>query len=413
MAAPSAIAELMRDLGDALNNNPNLLFLGGGNPALIPEAGEIFQQHLQTLLADKALTQRWLGIYQSPQGSETLLSALSGYLQDQGWPVTSKNLVVINGGQTAFNRLFNLFGGPSSSGTQRIHLPMVPEYVGYRGQMIGGDAFAVSRPLIELESEHRFRYQLDRNALKLDELSGAVCLSRPTNPSANVMTLDDVSWLEAQAKRWNIPLMVDCAYGAPFPNVMQPSQAYRWSAGSVAVLSLSKLGLPGLRTAVVVADEALVTLLARVGAVESLASGNTGPLLLESLISSGDIHRLTQLVPAFYEPKRKLMLELLDSHLAGLDYRIHNPDGAFFVWLWLPNLPINAKALYQRLKARNVLVMAGNDFFFGEEESWQHGRECIRLNICQSDEAMAEAVAIIASEVKTTFSQKKIAVADI
>ncbi|BCD98979.1 valine--pyruvate aminotransferase [Marinagarivorans cellulosilyticus] len=407
MAAPSAIAELMRDLGEALNTNPDLLFLGGGNPALIPEAGDIFSRHLQALLNDKALVQRWLGVYQSPQGSESLLPLLSQYLQDQGWPVSAKNLVVVNGGQSAFNRLFNLLGGPSVKGTQRIHLPMLPEYVGYRGQMIGGDAFAVSRPIIALESEHRFRYKLDRSALVLDEHSGALCLSRPTNPSANVVDLEDVRWLEGEAKRWGIPMLVDCAYGAPFPNIMAPSQAYRWRPGSVAVLSASKLGLPGLRTAVVVADEELASLLAHVGAVENLASGNTGPLLLESLIASGDIHRLTQLIPEYYQPKRKLMLALLDEHLQDVPYRIHGADGAFFVWLWLPNLPVSAKVLYQRLKARNVLVMAGNDFFFGEEASWQHARECLRLNICQSDQAMAEAVAIIASEIKALYSKAK------
>ncbi|HEY7772814.1 MAG TPA: pyridoxal phosphate-dependent aminotransferase [Marinagarivorans sp.] len=409
MAGPSPIAELMQDLGDALNNNPDVLFLGGGNPALIPAASEIFRNHLQALLAEQASAERWLGVYQSPQGYEPLLTALSGYLQEQGWPVSEQNLMVLNGGQSAFYRLFNAFGGPvydpagCVKNVRQIHLPVVPEYVGYRGQMIGGDAFVVSRPLIVEQGENRFRYTLDRNAVQLTPDSGALCLSRPANPSANVLDLDDLTWLAEQAKAWEIPMIVDCAYGSPIPNIMPPSQCHRWAPGTIAVISASKLGLPGLRTAVVVADASVVALLTRIGAIESLAAGNTGPMLLERLITSGDIARLTELVPAFYQQKRQLMLALLDEHLAGTPYKIHIPDGAFFVWLWLPDLPIGAKTLYQRLKVKGVLVMAGDDFFFGEEDRWQHAKQCLRLNICQSDGDMAKAVAIIAGEVKSAY----------
>ena len=33
----SGIVELMDDLGTALNENPDMLFMGGGNPGRIPE----------------------------------------------------------------------------------------------------------------------------------------------------------------------------------------------------------------------------------------------------------------------------------------------------------------------------------------------------------------------------------------
>ncbi|MGB1977193.1 MAG: valine--pyruvate transaminase, partial [Pseudoalteromonas tetraodonis] len=35
---PNGITQLIEDLGDAKNsNNPNIVMLGGGNPALVPE----------------------------------------------------------------------------------------------------------------------------------------------------------------------------------------------------------------------------------------------------------------------------------------------------------------------------------------------------------------------------------------
>ena len=407
MAAPSAIAELMQDLGDALNNNPHLLFLGGGNPAIIPAASAIFQQHITALCHDEQAVQKWLGVYQSPQGSEPLLEAAAQYLQGQGWPVTTANLVVVNGGQTACHRLFNLFGGATASGQKAyIHLPLVPEYVGYRGQTIGGDAFVVTRPLINELSANRFSYQLNKEAFALNLQSGGVCLSRPTNPSAMVMPLEDLAWLLAQTQAANIPLITDSAYGAPFPGIMAAEQSFAWRPGMVTVLSASKLGLPGLRTAIVVADAPVVALLTRAGAIENLAAGNTGAMLLERLLVSGDMPRLTAAVAAFYANKRQTMLQLLDAALDGTAYKIHQPDGAFFVWLWLPELPISSSLLYQRLKERGVLVMAGEGFFFGEETHWRHARECLRLNICQSDEVMTQAVGIIAEEIKRAYGQR-------
>ena len=58
--APTGIVELMDDLGTALNENPDMIFMGGGNPGRIPEAEAIFKARLETVLADPAqLHSRW------------------------------------------------------------------------------------------------------------------------------------------------------------------------------------------------------------------------------------------------------------------------------------------------------------------------------------------------------------------
>jgi valine--pyruvate aminotransferase len=49
---PTEVFRFNGRLGQALNNNPNLLFLGGGNPAQIPSVQAIFQHHWQVLGAD-------------------------------------------------------------------------------------------------------------------------------------------------------------------------------------------------------------------------------------------------------------------------------------------------------------------------------------------------------------------------
>ena len=62
--ASTGIVELMDDLGTALNENPDMIFMGGGNPGRIPEAETIFKQRLEAVLADPDQLHSLMGIYQ-------------------------------------------------------------------------------------------------------------------------------------------------------------------------------------------------------------------------------------------------------------------------------------------------------------------------------------------------------------
>ena len=99
----SGIVELMNDLGEALSINPDMLFLGGGNPAQIPAGQALFKAHLQTIIGQQSQIGRLLGNYQSPQGDPSVCDALASYLKrNLGWDVTRKNIAIANGSQSAF-----------------------------------------------------------------------------------------------------------------------------------------------------------------------------------------------------------------------------------------------------------------------------------------------------------------------
>ncbi len=93
----------------------------------------------------------------------------------------------------------------------------------------------------------------------------------------------------------------------------------------------------------------------------------------------------------------------LKSALAGYPFRIHTPEGAFFLWLWFENLPISSEELYQRLKQRDVLVIAGEHFFPGLAEDWPHSRECIRVSYALDPEIVQRGITIIAEEIKAVY----------
>jgi len=108
----SGIVELMNDLGEALSINPDMLFLGGGNPAQIPAAQALFKAHLQSIIGQQSQIDRLLGNYQSPQGDPSVCDALASYLKrNLGWDVTRKNIAIANGSQSAFFIIANLLAG--------------------------------------------------------------------------------------------------------------------------------------------------------------------------------------------------------------------------------------------------------------------------------------------------------------
>ena len=79
-------------------------------------------------------------------------------------------------------------------------------------------------------------------------------------------------------------------------------------------------------------------------------------------------------------------------------------EGAFFLWLWLPGLPIRSAELYERLKKNGVLVVSGHHFFPGVQEDWPHRDECLRISYAQDDEIVSKGIRILADEIKELYA---------
>ncbi|SVD71253.1 uncharacterized protein METZ01_LOCUS424107, partial [marine metagenome] len=80
-------------------------------------------------------------------------------------------------------------------------------------------------------------------------------------------------------------------------------------------------------------------------------------------------------------------------------------EGALFLWLWFEDLPITSQELYERLKARGVLVVSGHYFFPGLDEPWRHKDECIRVTYAQDDKVVQKGLSIIADEVRKAYAE--------
>ena len=402
----SGISNLMEDLGDALaKGDAQTLMLGGGNPAHVPEVENELRETLGQIVADPALCSRMLGDYDPPAGHPAFREALAAELNARfGWPITKENIFLSPGSQASFFLLFNALAGEG----QKIHLPLVPEYIGYSDIGVGPSIFRSHRPEIELHGEQRFKYRVHPEAYKIQNDVSAVCISRPTNPTGNVLTDGEVKHLSDLTREAGIPLILDNAYGLPFPRIVFNDAQPFWEEHVILCMSLSKFGLPATRTGIVIARPEIVKALGRANTIQCLATPSMGPEIALRLIEQGKLFQLSdEVIRPYYHRKVEHASKLLESHLQDLPCRIHEPEGALFLWLWCPDLPITSRELYERLKARKVLVIPGEDFFPGlDEPDWAHQRECLRISYAMPDETVERGLAIVAEEVRKAYSEK-------
>jgi valine--pyruvate aminotransferase len=395
--AESGMLLLMNDLGEAASSPGAKLMLGGGNPARIPEVEARFRARMREML-DSGELDALVGNYDAPQGNRAFREALARLLRERyRWDVGASNVALTSGSQTSFFFLFNLLAGER----KKILLPLTPEYMGYADVGVEGDIFVASKPEIELIGEDLFKYHVDFDAVTVTGDTAAICVSRPTNPTSNVVTEEELRRLAALAAEHEIPLIIDNAYGTPFPNILFNDAEPIWSEHVILTMSLSKLGLPGARTGIVVASEDVTRAVSGLNAIVSLAPSSFGPVLAQELVETGEIIDLSRdVIRPFYERKCEQALAWIREEMQGVDYRIHKPEGTFFVWLWFPGLAMGSAELYQRLKRRGVLVVPGHYFFPGLEEEWPHRKECIRVNYSQDEETVKEGIRRIAEEVR-------------
>jgi valine--pyruvate aminotransferase len=398
--------ELMHDLGAAMASDSPVRMLGGGNPAHIPEMLALFRREFARVLADDREFRRMVADYADPIGEHGFRAALADLLRaEHGWPLGPENIALTGGSQNGFFLLFNLLAGRGLDGAdRRILLPLTPEYVGYQDLGVAGTLFTARRPVIERLDERFFKYHVDFEAVTASGDVAAIAASRPTNPTGNVLTNDEVERLAALAQQKSVPLILDCAYGMPFPRIVFTDAAAYWDDNVILCLSLSKLGLPGVRTGIVVARADVVSALGAMTATMSLAVGSVGPVLMRELVATREIIRVSEdIIRPYYLRRSRQAVEWLQEALVGCEYFIHRPEGAFFLWLWLPGLPIDSGELYRRLKKRGVLVLSGHHFFPGLADEWRHRHECLRISYAQPPQAVREGLAVLGEEVRRAY----------
>ena len=428
---PTGISQLMDDLGDALKSDQPVNMLGGGNPARIEAVNELFLQTYQALGNDGSFREdinstatSSMANYSNPQGDAAFIDALVGFFnRHYDWNLTSENIALTNGSQNAFFYLFNLFGGAftdeqNESVDKSILLPLTPEYIGYSDVHVEGQHFTAVLPHIDEVThdgeEGFFKYRVDFDALEnLPALKegriGAICGSRPTNPTGNVLTDEEMAHLAEIAKRYDVPLIIDNAYGMPFPNIIYSDVTLNWDDNTILCFSLSKIGLPGVRTGIIVAAPEVIEAVSAMNAVVNLSPTRFGASIATPLVENNAIKDLSDNdIKPFYQQQAKTAVTLLKKELGDYPLVIHKPEGAIFLWLWFKDLPISTSELYETLKEKGTLIVPSEYFFPGVDISdYKHAHECIRMSIAADEQTLIDGIAVIGEVVRGLYDGAK------
>ncbi|MEE9334770.1 MAG: valine--pyruvate transaminase [Granulosicoccaceae bacterium] len=404
----TGIGGLMRDLAD-LPETGNYCRLGGGNPANLAAITARFQHLAQQSISDTKEFERAFTRYGAAQGDKKLISYLLEYLNKRyDWQLQPQNIALTNGSQNAFFMLFNMFGGVRDGIQRNVLLPMAPEYIGYEDVAIGAPMFTANKPVIELVGDKQFKYRLDTDGLCVDANTAAICVSRPSNPTGNVLTDNEMAALGTIAKSNDLPLIIDNAYGAPFPDIIHVPATLNWNDNTILSMSFSKIGLPGIRTGIVVAQPAIIDTITQMNAVMNLSTGSAASSLFSDLFKNDQIDQLiSESIKPFYAERAQWALKLFEEQFADVSARVHVAEGAIFLWLWFPELPISSAELYNRLKKKGVIVVPGHYFFPGIDNSWAHKHQCIRVNIAGFGDELQQGMSLIADEIKALKKTKK------
>jgi len=134
-----------------------------------------------------------------------------------------------------------------------------------------------------------------------------------------------------------------------------------------------------------------------------LATSTIGQTITGPLFASGELERMcSEVVRPFYRQRSEAALAALRESFAEYEhYRVHECEGAFFLWIWLPRMPVSDVELYARLKRRGLLVVPGSYFFPGLQEPWDHASQCIRVTYSAEPASVRRGMAILADELKS------------
>lgn len=417
LTSRSGILLLMDDLGKPLRKGLKPYPLGGGNPARVKEVETMYRNEMKKMMETDAF-ERIIGAYDSPQGRMSFIDSIVEYFNSRhGWNITKDNVAITNGSQSAMFYLFNLFSGSYGEEKKTLLFPLMPEYIGYADQGIEKNTFVSIPSKCTYYEDRTFKYSLDidgvREYLKSHSEVGAICVSRPTNPSGNVLRTDEIAALSEIASEHKIPLMIDNAYGLPFPNIIFTEDSEPvWNENIILSMSLSKIGLPSIRTGIIIARKEVAGAIANINAIAALASGSMGQALAEDLIKTGKLTDMARdYVRPFYKKKAEMTEEWIRSAFAGTEYFYHKIEGSIFCWLYLPRLSIPSKEFYAHLKEKGVITVPGEYFFFGHEDQMKgldyphdHYNKTLRINYSGEDDLVRDGIKIIAETYKEFYS---------
>jgi len=404
MDAKSGLRSIMEDIAMSVVNagSEPWINLSVGNPAPIPAVMSMWRQ-LTEQAVSTSFEMSSCG-YGPSRGAPQLVAAIADYFNGMyQWGIGPENVVVGPGSQMLCFIAAAIFAGGSPD--SRAIMPLTPDYTGYQGLCLHADGVAGIEPVIQRVDDRSFRYALDEPAIERRDDIGMLLLSSPSNPAGRSLEPGEYKALVKISEHRDIPLLIDNAYGEPFPRIGEGRVPPQFSDTVINCFSVSKAGLPGERIGFAIAPERYVSPMVSFMTNSMLHASSLAQATVAIALRSGRLDTLSSdVIAPFYANRRQLAEELLAAALpTDINWRLHAGSGGMFSWLWIDEPWFSDMELYQRLKLRHVFIAPGRGFFLDAHQppraSW-HGTQCIRVSLSADEPSLAEGIRRIAAALR-------------
>lgn len=328
----------------------------GGDPRLIPLAGvgtapevhpgiELSQYFAEHLRRNPILLQ----LPTPTQGYEPLRVDLLSWLQEIGIHATQKEVMIVQGAMQGLDLISRLFLGPGDY--------VIMEDPGF---LAASDAFTATGAKI-------LRITLDEEGLRTESLENLLMqfpvkfiYVTPTfhNPTGISMSLRRRKHLLELAKKYRVLIVEDDPYSLLYygKKPLPPLRAMDEDNLVIYIQTFSKYLFPGLRVAVLVAPEGIVSNLSKVKQRIDLHSNNLSQVAVHAYLTEGRLsHHVEKLRQAYAN-----RLEIISQLLRDIpDIRCQLPEGGVFLWCKIPT-SIRAERLLQFAIHKGVAFVPGN-----------------------------------------------------
>ncbi len=340
-----------------LTEQPEVMSFAGGFPSAECFPQEAIGQALQALAMQQGASSLQYG---PTEGNWQLRSMLADKMSKEGIYAAADNILITNGSQQGLDLIGKVLLNPGDYAVVEE-----PGYVGGLGAINNYQGSIIPIPIDEEG------LSVEMLAAKLQQMEGeggrvklAYVVPNFQNPTGVTMSLERRRRLLELACRYDFLIIEDNPYGELcYEGEQLPSIKSMDSEGRVIYLgSFSKVFIPGIRVAWIVADDMLMEKLITAKQSTDLCSNTLGQHLVLSFSVGGCLGEHVSRINSYYRYKRDLMLAAMEEHFPPV-VKWTRPRGGFFVWVTFPD-GFSAKCLLLKaLEEKKVAYVDGSCFY--------------------------------------------------
>lgn len=345
----SEIRELLK-----LTTMPEIISFAGGLPA-----PELFPTEDLKKVDEAVLTKEGQAAlqYGTTEGYTPLREQIAGRMKKSFMvDCTPENIVITSGSQQGLSLLAQIFLNPGD-----VVLVESPTYLG------AINAFKLCGPeFVEVPTDDKgiIPEELEKILAKYgDRVRMMYVIPEFQNPTGITWPMERRKAFMDIINHYDFPVLEDDPYGElRFDGDKVPSLKSMDTKGNIIFLgSFSKILMPGLRIAWMVADPTIIDKVVKLKQAVDLQSSSFGQRQTSFFIDMYDLDAHVAKIKELYKKRRNLMCDSMKEYFPeGITFTY--PEGGLFTWVTLPE-GMDAKELMPKVLAKNVAYVPGGPFY--------------------------------------------------